>query len=87
LGFGGSGGSSGAGARPQRIRQQFLRHGALLDGSYSASLAAYATVLLGVLSEKISRRGADRTGYHQRRPVQGDLGNVGKIINYQNYQQ
>src|SRR5215213_2050270 len=27
LGFGGSGGNSGAGARPQRIRQQFLRHG------------------------------------------------------------
>src|SRR5215217_412980 len=36
--------------RPQRIRQQFLRHGTLLHGSYSASLAAYATVLLGVLS-------------------------------------
>ena len=35
--------------RPQRIRQQFLRHGTLLHGSYSASLAAYATVLLGVL--------------------------------------
>src|SRR5436189_6464953 len=36
--------------RPQRIRQQFLRHGTLLHGSYSASLAAYATVLLGVLN-------------------------------------
>src|SRR5881227_2172953 len=36
--------------RPERIRQQFLRHGTLLHGSYSASLAAYATVLLGVLS-------------------------------------
>src|SRR3954471_1758378 len=35
--------------RPQRIRQQFLRHGTLLHGSYSASLAAYAAVLLGVL--------------------------------------
>src|SRR5438094_729055 len=36
--------------RPQRIRQQFLRHGTLLHDSYSASLAPYATVLLGVLS-------------------------------------
>ncbi len=38
--------------RPQRIRQQFLRRGTLLHGSYSASLAAYATVLLGVLSRR-----------------------------------
>src|SRR5258706_14010265 len=40
--------------RPQRLRQQFLRHGTLLHGSYSASLAAYATVLLGVLSGVLS---------------------------------
>src|SRR5438093_3400105 len=39
--------------RPERIRQQFLRHGTLLHGSYSASLAAYATVLLGVLSVRV----------------------------------
>src|SRR5438552_14466221 len=38
--------------RPERIRQQFLRHGTLLHGSYSASLAAYATVLLGVLRQR-----------------------------------
>lgn len=44
LGLGGSGGSSGA------IRaHNFLRHGPLLHGSYSASSAAYATVLWGVL--------------------------------------
>jgi hypothetical protein len=43
--------------RPQRIRQQFLRHGTLLHGSYSASLAAYATVLLGVLSTLIRGKG------------------------------
>src|SRR5215212_392091 len=43
--------------RPQRIRQQFLRHGTLLHGSYSASLAAYATVLLGVLSLRFNSFG------------------------------
>jgi hypothetical protein len=48
--------------RPQRIRQQFLRHGTLLHGSYSASLAAYATVLLGVLR---ARCGSPAAGYGQ----------------------
>src|SRR6266511_4386969 len=42
--------------RPERIRQQFLRHGTLLHGFYSASLAAYATVLLGVLSHRVTHR-------------------------------
>jgi hypothetical protein len=37
----------------ERIGQQFLCHSTLLHGSYSASLAAYATVLLGVLSQTI----------------------------------